>query len=1057
MGIAPAIAGAILFTKPEYIAVNDPVPLRAKKIPAIPAPVMRTFYLFILAIFLTAAARGQVNLYVDSSVTASGNGTSWTSAYKTFNEALNVANGAGPANPHTIRIAKGTYYPTGLQSGTNRDSTFALLRGGLRVYGGYPNGGGARNVTANPTVLSGAIGSATDSSDNSYHVVVVANLVFNSDSVILDGLSIIRGATATVNTTKVFVTTFVLRSRGAGMYVANAPEKVLINNCRFAYNHSWTMGGGLYGDDVAYTIRDCVFENNVSGTNGGGVWTNTGGMVRVTGCDFSNNRSPIGGGLGATGVELTVSSCTFSNNTALGSSSGGYGGGLYNGANTADASYSNCTFSNNRASRSGGAAYVAAPNGSFGIHSFSNCSFASNNATSLTGGLAEGGALSSGPGLLQVTASAFTGNTVVTPGTTVGGYGGAIYKSGNTCTLTGCSFTSDTANSGGAVYLSTSTYLTAVNDTFIGNYARAFGGAIHGWESTFLNRCVFLSNEAVNGGGAAFLSGSCNVNSCRFQGNRGGSFGGAIRAGSSSSSCSFFSTLFSGNTATNGGALGLGNTGSGASFGNCTFAGNSATAGNSMNAVGTPPMLNCIIWDGVGTSIAGGATPVITHSIVQGGYPGTGNSSASPLFAAPLPSSAAPTSAGDYSVLPCSPAVNTGSNAGNYAGLVDAAGAVRMVGGTVDRGAFEVQNPPAGFLSGPDTICVGGSAQFSNVVTGGVWTSSSPGIAVVNSAGIVTGLSAGTTTISYAVTNSPAGCAGSAIKVVRVSALPTVAAIVGASSVCQGNTTILTNPTPGGVWSSTNTGVATVNAMGAVTGVASGTAIIRYKVTSASGSCADSASQSIAVNPTSLQSASAAICRGANYSFGSLTLSTPGTYTAVFANAAGCDSTVTLTLSNASPDTSVSQTGAQLTALTSGASYQWLRCETDGTKTVLAGQTAPSFTATADGSYAVALTKNGCTDTSSCRAVAVLSVGDIFPHAVTVYPNPTTGLLTVATGATTSHSITVFDLSGRTMQQALPARGSTDLDLRSYAPGVYFLRIVGEAGEQTVRVIVERH
>ena len=57
----------------------------------------------------------------------------------------------------------------------------------------------------------------------------------------------------------------------------------------------------------------------------------------------------------------------------------------------------------------------------------------------------------------------------------------------------------------------------------------------------------------------------------------------------------------------------------------------------------------------------------------------------------------------------------------------------------------------AGTISGPTTVNVGATGTLSATVSGGAWTSSNPSIATVNAAGHVTGVSAGTVTISYAV------------------------------------------------------------------------------------------------------------------------------------------------------------------------------------------------------------------------------------------------------------------------------------------------------------------
>ncbi|NDC40531.1 MAG: hypothetical protein EBZ77_03125, partial [Chitinophagia bacterium] len=61
-----------------------------------------------------------------------------------------------------------------------------------------------------------------------------------------------------------------------------------------------------------------------------------------------------------------------------------------------------------------------------------------------------------------------------------------------------------------------------------------------------------------------------------------------------------------------------------------------------------------------------------------------------------------------------------------------------------------------------------------------------------------------------------------------------VAAITGTTSVTVGSTTPLADATPGGTWSSSATGVATVSSTGVVTGVSAGTAIITYVLSTCS-------------------------------------------------------------------------------------------------------------------------------------------------------------------------------------------------------------------------------
>ena len=142
--------------------------------------------------------------------------------------------------------------------------------------------------------------------------------------------------------------------------------------------------------------------------------------------------------------------------------------------------------------------------------------------------------------------------------------------------------------------------------------------------------------------------------------------------------------------------------------------------------------------------------------------------------------------------------------------------------------------PVAGTISGPTTLCAGSNITLTPSVTGGSWTSSNTAIATVAGAGAVTGVAAGIVTITYSVTNS-CGTAN-ATYIDTVIALPTVdTTIVGADSVCEGDTIHLFNPTLGGDWSSSNTAIATVGSTGIVTGVASGIDTIRYSVTTPCG------------------------------------------------------------------------------------------------------------------------------------------------------------------------------------------------------------------------------
>ncbi len=99
----------------------------------------------------------------------------------------------------------------------------------------------------------------------------------------------------------------------------------------------------------------------------------------------------------------------------------------------------------------------------------------------------------------------------------------------------------------------------------------------------------------------------------------------------------------------------------------------------------------------------------------------------------------------------------------------------------------------ASIAAASSSVCVGSTITLTNSISGGSWSSSNTSKATVNSAGVVTGVSAGSATITYTVTSS--GCSTSVTTTITVNAAnpPTVASIAGSSSVSVGSTMTLTN------------------------------------------------------------------------------------------------------------------------------------------------------------------------------------------------------------------------------------------------------------------------
>ena len=268
-----------------------------------------------------------------------------------------------------------------------------------------------------------------------------------------------------------------------------------------------------------------------------------------------------------------------------------------------------------------------------------------------------------------------------------------------------------------------------------GNADRGGGILCVGNVNPTIRNCDFVANRCTFGGGAGYInsSGPDFIN-CSFRDNVGGAFGGAFdiatggavvydgcwfegnrasRAGAleifSTGNVSVLNSVFTGNVATGssgGGALWIGSGGS-TRVRNCTIVGNSSTsqaAGGIRVQGATPTIRNTILWANTGpggaqgpfNQVSNGAN--VRHCLVEGGFTGTGNISAAPLFV--------DQAAGNFRLQVPSPGIDAGDNASLLAGFTeaDADGARRRFdeptvpdtgAGTapiVDMGAYEASS-----------------------------------------------------------------------------------------------------------------------------------------------------------------------------------------------------------------------------------------------------------------------------------------------------------------------------------------------------------------------------
>jgi len=258
-------------------------------------------------------------LYVNTAGAGSVDGTSWSTAYKTLQEALNRTTTCTGITQ--IWVAKGTYFPDegGASVDNDRNASFRM-KNNLAIYGGFSGTETSlsqRNWKANETILSGEIQQDNNISNNSLHIVnnSYTNAARLYNSAVLDGFTVTGG---------------------------NADDGASLNG----------YGGGMFNYYASPTIANCIFSGN-RGINGGGFASYYSyDNLSMVNCSFLNNSADAGGGLylfqtSASNGVLFLRKIAVSSNNA-----GTYGGGVR--IVDAQVGLENSVVSNNSASSGGG-------------------------------------------------------------------------------------------------------------------------------------------------------------------------------------------------------------------------------------------------------------------------------------------------------------------------------------------------------------------------------------------------------------------------------------------------------------------------------------------------------------------------------------------------------------------------------------------------------------------------------------------------------------------------------------------------------------------------------
>lgn len=366
-------------------------------------------------------------------------------------------------------------------------------------------------------------------------------------------------------------------------------------------------------------------------------------------------------------------------------------------------------------------------------------------------------------------------------------------------------------------------------------------------------------------------------------------------------------------------------------------------------------------------------------------------------------------------------------------------------------------------IAGRDSVCVGSDGWLTNIVGGGIWSSTATAVAtILPDSGKVSGHTAGITTISYLL---PTGCLSTAVFTV----IDYPGAITGAMQVCPKQVTDLDNPVPGGTWTSDNTGVATVDpGTGVVTGVFADTVHIVYTIepgcavwtrvkvnplpdtiTGPVVLCPNITDTFYDATPNGLWSSSPLSVATIDDTMGIVTSIAGGISVIKYTLPTGCFQTYSLTVRPIPvPALWYNFNTQTLWAPLGYASYQWY----DSIQGKIVGATSPSLAAVNTEYYYVVVTDSfGCQGTSPYYHFDIRQVGVLQQNLnsqIRMYPNPANAMLYITSPVRVRAVIS--DVQGREQIDVADAR---EIDISKLANGVYMVTMYDDNG---LRISVQK-
>jgi hypothetical protein len=125
-----------------------------------------------------------------------------------------------------------------------------------------------------------------------------------------------------------------------------------------------------------------------------------------------------------------------------------------------------------------------------------------------------------------------------------------------------------------------------------------------------------------------------------------------------------------------------------------------------------------------------------------------------------------------------------------------------------------------------------------------------------------------------------------------------------------------------------------------------------------------------------------------------------------------CTDTVSVSVELTTIDDSIIQQGNSLVATAAADGYVWMDCTTGEP---IPGAIDQLFSPATTGSYAVIISNEGCSITSSCAAIEITAIRETAASAISIYPNPTEDVCYIQSIGQGIEQIALFDITGKAL------------------------------------------